>query len=602
MEAESQTNIINTQNKDNLSEQEKMNALVAELAGESDDTVKNDLKNNDNNNNKPEPVDNINNNDIKDVDQKNNNSDSDKDNLSKQKKIDTIIVKNYDESNIPVNNDLKNNDDNKSKSADNIKNNNSKNIDQKNNSTENDINKVLEKEKNNNESDDFCSLDDDELEFFDSIKSTEIQDKKITKIDKNDNLNTHTENKNAGKKVKINKIKQQITLKKNIKLLIFLFLLLILFFSTWFIYKYKTEKNNSLIYEHQSTNNQNIKKNKPLTVSKIKEPEFKEKKIIKPDLADTLEKLELLINELKETKNMLDTLSESYKNRIKNVEIQINEEKEKENINTFKKAIKNIKIKLGLKTIQRRIFYINQLEKPYNQLIYDIEELIFLKRKAKIAIQIIPIINQTEIEKFKKNIITVLIKHISVTDKLFIDNNNTANKIESLESIWTSLPYYKKKKESKKKNNLSNLEIWKELSNENFSNINKLTKLSLASAEFLSKWKGKDLYLNKITTLPPEIAQRLLKWKGEWLCLNGLNILSPDTAKYIFMWKGKHISLNSIKKISDKEAEYISTWHGNQLEMINLTNFSPKAAEYLNIWLASGGIFYNNDIYNNKKK
>ena len=602
-EIDQKTADISEANKDNLSEQEKMNALVAELAGETGDKVNNDPENNDDDS-KSEAVDNIKNDNEKEIDQKtDDDSDANKDNFSEQAKIDTLIVENSDKLNNTVNNDLKD-DESKSEPVDNIKNNVSKDINQKNNNSDNNIDTLLKKEEINkdNESDDFHALDDEELESFDSINSTEIADKKVAKTDKNDNINTHIEKKKTEGKVKINKIKKQITVKINSNLLISLFLLLILFFSAWFIYKYKTEKNNSLTEKHQSTNNQNTKKNKALTTAKIKEPEFQENKITQPDLADTLAKLELLINKLQETKNMLDTLSGSYKDRIKDVEIKINEERKRKNIKTFKNAIKNIKIKLGLKTIQRRIFYIKELEKPYNQLICNIEELIYLKRKAKIAIQIIPIINQKEIEKFKKNIKTVLIKHISVTDTLFIDNNKTANKLESLESIWASLPYDTKTKNSKKSNKLTNIEIWKQLSNDNFSNVNKLTQLSLASAEFLSKWKGKDLYLNKITKLSPEIAKKLIKWKGEWLCLNGLKSLSPDTAKYLFMWKGKHISLNSIKKLSDKEAEYISTWHGNQLELINLTRFSPKAAEYLNLWFASGGILYNNDIYNNKTK
>ncbi|MCD6186493.1 MAG: hypothetical protein J7K84_12085 [Deltaproteobacteria bacterium] len=518
--------------------------------------------------------------------------------------MDALVDELAGESNDPVKNDLKNNsnnddddDENKSETVENIKNNEIEEIAQNANSADSDIKNLSEQENvsNKNEPDDFNSLDDDEIEYFDADISTEIPDKKITKTAENVNLNISAEKENTAKKPTINKLKKQIPVKKYIKLFISLFLLLILFFSVFLIYKYKTGKNHSLISEHQSSNNQ-YKNNKPLTTTKIKEPEFEEKNITQSQLEDLLKKIDIIIDELQSTKNELDNIIRYYKDGIKNVELAITEEIKKKNIHTFKDAIKNMRIKLGIETIQRRLFYFNKLEKPFNQLNYDIEELIFLKRKIKIAIQIIPLINETEIAKFQKDIETALIKHISVPDKLFVDNNST-NKLESFESIWAALPSYSKIKESKKKINFTNIEIWKELSNGNFDNVNKLTKLSIASAECLSKWKGKDLYLNNITTLTPQITKKIIKWKGEWLCLNGLSTLSPETAKYLFKWDGKRISLNAIKQLSPKEAEYISGWQGNHLEMINLNSFSPTTAKYLTKWLEAGGTIYINDKY-----
>jgi hypothetical protein len=527
MENESQNN--------DLSEQEKMDALVAELAGESSDPVESDLNDNANDKNKSEPAENIKNNKFEESDQSSDSADPDIDDLSEQEKV-----------------------------------------------------------SNKNEPDDFNSLDDYEIECFDADISAEITDKKIAKKDENINLNISLEKENTEKRSSINKLKKQIPVKKYIKRFTYLFLLLILFFSVLLIYKYKTEKKYSLTYEHQSSNNQHTKKNKPLTTDKIKEPDFEEKNINQYQLSDLLEKIDIIIDELQSTKNELDSIIRYYKDGIKNVESTITEEIKKKNINTFKDAIENMKIKLGIETIQRRLFYINKLEKPFNQLNYDIEELIFLKRKIKIAIQIIPLINETELAKFQKDIENTLIKYISVSDKLFVDNNST-NKLESFESIWAALPLYTKIKESKKK--ITDIEIWQELSSGNFNNVNKLTKLSIASAECLSKWKGKDLFLNNITTLTPQITKKIIEWKGEWLCLNGLSAISPEIAKYLFKWDGKRISLNGIKQLSAKEAKYISGWQGNHLEMINLNNFSPTTAKYLTKWLEAGGTIYINDKY-----
>lgn len=435
------------------------------------------------------------------------------------------------------------------------------------------------------ESDDFSYLDDDEIEFFDTNKDDEIN--------KKDAIDTPLRNK----KFETKTIKKKQTFSKkalSIKKIILLSLLLIIFFSIWFIYKHKNENNSLPISKYQSPDKQPVYTNKPLPaeiINKSESSEIKRADSNRLEIDNNLKKIELLIDKLKKTKNELDILIQFYNDGIKNVELNINKEKKEKNITTFKDAIKNMRIKLDLETIQRRLFYIYKLEKPLNQLNYDIEELIFLNRKIKIAMQIIPIINKTEIVKINNDIKTVLLKHISITDTLFPDNIST-NNLESLENIWAKLPKYIKKK--------TNQAIWEEICNGKFNNLNKITELSIDAAECLSLWDGKDLYLNKISMLTPQTTKKLIAWKGEWLCLNALKDLSSDTAKYLFKWKGKHISLNNITEISDKEAEYIYNWNGKQLEMINLNKFSPKAAQYLTKWINSGGTLYINDRYQKK--
>ncbi len=617
------------QNNENLSEQEKMDSLVAEIAGDADVSDNDSADSEDKDNLKADPVEEI-------PQYKTDNTE--KENLSEQEKMDSLVAE------IAGDADVSDNDSADSENKDNLKADPVEEIPQyKTDNTEKE--NLSEQEKMDSlvaeiagdadvsDNDDFSSLDDDEIESFYSdnlnekqnstkidVKENSIEDTPQNK-DKTENL-SEQENKNnkteenkdniekklnsSIKKKKINKYNKQILLKKYTKPLVLLCLLLLIFFSLWFVY-YKdksasentSEKHYSLTHEQQLPRTNTVKQHEAPLPEKTKEPfleepVFEETNINPSQLDVFIENLNIIIDKLKATQNDLDVFLRYYNDEIKNLEENIVTEIKTKNIKTFQDAIKNMRIKLGLETIQRRLFYIDKFQKPFNKLNCDIEELIFLKRKIKIAINIIPIISEQEIKNFEKSIKTIILKHISVTDKLFTDNNST-NKLESLESIWSALPCSTEKKKTKKK--ITSSEIWKELSDGNFTNTNNLTRLSIEAAKCLSKWKGKDLYLNNIKKLTPEITKEIVKWKGDWLCLNGLSAISPEVAKILFSWEGKRISLNGIKEISEKEAEYISRWNGKELEIINLKYFSPAAAAYLTKWLKRGGNIYIDDKF-----
>ena len=124
MKTESQNDDKANQGKDNLSEQEKMDALVAELAGDSNDTSDNDLQNNDDDS-KIESDDNLKNNDSENSEngEKNiNNANQDDDNLSEQEKMNALVAEIAGDSDDTSDNYLQNNDINsKIESDDNLK-------------------------------------------------------------------------------------------------------------------------------------------------------------------------------------------------------------------------------------------------------------------------------------------------------------------------------------------------------------------------------------------------------------------------------------------------------------------------------------------------
>jgi hypothetical protein len=137
--------------------------------------------------------------------------------------------------------------------------------------------------------------------------------------------------------------------------------------------------------------------------------------------------------------------------------------------------------------------------------------------------------------------------------------------------------------------------------------LNRLTDLSDAVAESLSKHTGGELGLSGLTNLSDSAAESLSKHKGD-LSLSGLTSLSDAAAKSLSKHKGNldlsgltslsdspgHLALaqrlsnyvgwvilDGLTSLSDKVAEIFSQRKGNHLELNGLTDLSEKAAAEL---------------------
>ncbi len=304
-----------------------------------------------------------------------------------------------------------------------------------------------------------------------------------------------------------------------------------------------------------------------------------------------LEKIDALMKHLGAKQSEIEGLINYYKNGNKNIEGEIFKEKQEKHITTYEEAIKNKRIELNLYTIQRRNAYIENLNKPYWQLQYAIEELLFTKREAKIDINMIPFSREVNRKKIMNQIDFVINRYDDMDRTFSIDKNNL--KLQELSLIWRKIKQKRISRSYKKvvrpKNNRI---IWENFCKGNFDGINELTRLSPDAALCLSKWDGKELYLSGLTSLSPEEAKNLISWKGEWICLNGLAEISPETAKFLSGWQGKRLSLNGISELSSASAEYLSKWQGAQLELIGLDKISAQTAKHLSQWIKSGGNIY----------
>jgi CheY-specific phosphatase CheX len=332
-----------------------------------------------------------------------------------------------------------------------------------------------------------------------------------------------------------------------------------------------------------------------------------EKPNLKPvsPLQERLEKVAVLREELRQKQKDIARLKRHYQKGIE-VENEILREIREKGVNSYQEAIKDKKIELALRTIQRRQAYIEQLDQPYERLHRSNEELHYLERLTRIQSQMANFTTGIDVNELIERIDRGILQHGLGADKLFFDTKGV--NLQSLESIW------KKKSTEIEKPRIAkalspeeerNQEIWQEICDGIFNRKNELTELSPEAAKCLSRWKGKELYLNALSQLSPELAKNLSQWKGNWLSLNGLTELSPELAKDLSQWQGRLLSLNGLAELSPVAAKYLCQWQGKQLELMGLKRLARRQGreseligfKYLLDWEKSGGkLFVSEDF------
>ncbi len=306
----------------------------------------------------------------------------------------------------------------------------------------------------------------------------------------------------------------------------------------------------------------------------------------------------LLRDELLEKKEEIYQLKLHYQNGIADLVEQINRESQKEGITSYTEALKNRRIELNLRTIQRRRSYIHGLEKPTRWIKQGSEELLYLNRKAEFDLQLIDIAGGIDMDRHMRHIGAAIQKYRPSAEKLAVDRENTD--LPPLETIWGQMKN-QKMKTGKALPNVTDEEITKEICSGNYERIAELTGMSAATAQCLSKMNGSDLFLNGLTTLSPAAAKYLFQWRGSWICINGIKELPPAAAQYLFKWEGNWISLNGLIEFPPELATYLMDWEGKQLELMGLQynkkNADQKALKYLALWETMGGkLFISDDV------
>lgn len=300
------------------------------------------------------------------------------------------------------------------------------------------------------------------------------------------------------------------------------------------------------------------------------------------------------INTLRETllhkKEEILELKNHYQEGIEELEKEILDELRRPDIVPFLQAIENKRIEFGLRTIQRRQAYIRQLDRPSGWVFQACEELLYIKRRALMDIQVTEVASGIDMNMHVRHMNTALNKYRPAADKLAIDMTDAQP--ESLEAIWQRIQN-KSLQHSPQLSHSKNQIISEQICTGNFGRLAELSEISVDSAKCIVEMPGSDLFLNGLTEISPSAARHLLQWKGNWICLNGFRVLSPRVAAYLFEWEGSWISLNGLTEFPPEIGNILLQWGGSQLELMGLryTDGSPEkiGIKYLAQWERSGG-------------
>jgi hypothetical protein len=303
-----------------------------------------------------------------------------------------------------------------------------------------------------------------------------------------------------------------------------------------------------------------------------------------------INQLSLLRDTLLHKKEEILQLKKHYQEGIRELEKEIFDELRRAGVRTFSQAIENKRIEFDLQTIQRRQAYIRQLDRPVEWIYQASEELLYLKRRTMVDLQVAEIAAGIDMNKHMRRMDTAIQKYQPTADKLTVDM--TTARFETLETIWQHVQT-KSLQVAFNQVSSKNYVISEQICAGNFKRVTELSEISVESAKCIAEMQGSDLFLNDLTEISPSAAKYLFQWKGNWLCLNGFRALSANVASYLFQWQGDWISLNGLSEFPAEIAKILLQWEGKQLELMGLRyNDNSRAKigiEYLAQWERSGG-------------
>ena len=325
---------------------------------------------------------------------------------------------------------------------------------------------------------------------------------------------------------------------------------------------------------------------------KVERKEIREiQSLVMPSIYDdSINEISTLRDTLLKKQAEILVLKKRYQQSIDELEREILDAQYNTDIQTFLEATANHRIVFSLKTIQRRQAYIGQLERPLAWVSGACEELLYIKRRVMMDLQLSAVASGIDMDQHVQEMHRALQKYRPTADKLAIDPTDA--RLESIETIWEQIQN-KQDKVSPKPVYSKNQIISAEICAGDFSRIGELYEISAATAKCITEMQGADLFLNQISEISPGAARQLCQWKGSWICMNGIKALSPRVAHYLFQWDGNWISLNGLTEFPAEVGETLLHWRGGQLELMGLQDTSDAHAqmgiEYLAQWERLGG-------------
>jgi hypothetical protein len=303
-----------------------------------------------------------------------------------------------------------------------------------------------------------------------------------------------------------------------------------------------------------------------------------------------IEEISALRDSLLRKQEEVMRLKKHYQDGIEELEKEISDELQKGESSTFLQAMENKGVAFTLRTIQRRQAYIQQLERPSKWIFKACEELLYIKRRTVVDIQVAAIAGGIDMNQHLRHINAAVRKYQPAADKLTPDMTNA--QIEPLEIIWERIQDKTRQYASVRAHSKNQI-ISEQICTGNFNRLTEISEISAETASCITEMQGSDLFLNGLAEISPGATRQLVRWKGSWICLNGVRALSPRVAHYLFQWDGNWISLNGLTEFPAEIGETLLQWGGHQLELMGLQyaeDFPTKiAVEYLARWERAGG-------------
>ena len=126
-----------------------------------------------------------------------------------------------------------------------------------------------------------------------------------------------------------------------------------------------------------------------------------------------------------------------YQKGIEDDQVNLEGDLDHTKIVPFASAIKNSKIELGLKAMQRRISYMTKLETPINMLEAASEELLFLERRTRLYNVLIENISGFPVLDYQQDVRQTINERLQILEQLSVDDIDVTP--PSLEAVWQQI-------------------------------------------------------------------------------------------------------------------------------------------------------------------
>jgi hypothetical protein len=238
--------------------------------------------------------------------------------------------------------------------------------------------------------------------------------------------------------------------------------------------------------------------------------------------------------------------------------------------------------------IQRRQAYLDAMEQPLDRLEAASEELLYLRRRAAIDLELRAVSDRDGLEELHRRLRAVMAEVPGLLRDLSLEVEGPYPS-PSMDAIWKRALERARAAASLPADERSEA-ITEEICSGDLARAAELPRLSLRAARCLAESPARDLVLSGASELSPHAAMRLREWPGEWLSLNALKRVTPESARHLFAWAGVRLSLNGLRDLPAEAARYVPGWEGRHLELMGLEG--GAGLHYLAQWEEAGGTLY----------